>query len=502
MRGTIISPTPAPALPYDASAADVKSALVFIDSDFEECTVIRTDGPVAGTYYWEVSFPFFLGDIPPLLVNSAGLQGKNAAAFFSTINDGKVAEVQRISTAGSSTITGSFALTLENYTTEQIPYDASAEEMESILEKLPNIGDVLVTRVSTGLLDFNTWGGQEQTVDIHLNYVRSVFQHEIGTYAWMITFVSRSGEIPLFCVCCDEIATDQYDNVTLFSAFSRDSELIVTQLVAATTERLNGNISLALRSSFGYDPRLREVVSSARNAAQNQLRYNEIQTKYFAFDAPASRVAAALEFMGYEGVFVEEFPVDENFHRSWEIYMNGTMTPILDTMLTPDLIVEYSQIFPKYSRDLVKFSWESTIPTHEVQGLNSSVTVAQTCLVETSSGTSSVIIPADSSVESINAAFAEHLNELGEVIVMLNSSSNEWLVLFVELAENIPLMSCSDSHVIEYQNSTITALSGNFSLHVTMSDGQQFLQLNYPSMRLLSTFRMRLMAPLVVIKLT
>ena len=94
------------------------------------------------------SFPVGSEDVNDLLVNPGMLSGSGVGAYV------------RETTKGSEPLTGTFKLSFDStsgnqHQTSDIKKDASAQEIKSALESLPNVGHVVVTRQTN--VDGYTW---------------------------------------------------------------------------------------------------------------------------------------------------------------------------------------------------------------------------------------------------------------------------------------------------------------------------------------------------------
>ncbi|CAN0448848.1 unnamed protein product, partial [Scytosiphon promiscuus] len=85
-----------------------------------------------GGYSWSVTFLGYVGDVPALLADN------DLTGYSATIS--VVEEVK------GNQLGGTFALELDGYVTDDMPYDISAEDLEEALEDLGNVGTVGVTR--------------------------------------------------------------------------------------------------------------------------------------------------------------------------------------------------------------------------------------------------------------------------------------------------------------------------------------------------------------------
>ncbi|DAZ98274.1 TPA: hypothetical protein N0F65_008959 [Lagenidium giganteum] len=154
-------------LSFDASAADVKSALEAM-SWVGTVQVVRSPPTPQMGYVWSITFVDYFGDVPPLMITSS-LVGTGSSIT--------VAEVRK-----GNGISGTFTLSYMSSTTAPIAYNAPATAVDSggdgssIQEKL--MATAIIGRVSV---------------------VRSVRDPE-GGFVWTITFLDdqlNAGDLPL-----------------------------------------------------------------------------------------------------------------------------------------------------------------------------------------------------------------------------------------------------------------------------------------------------------------
>jgi hypothetical protein len=225
----------------------MKAALERMDAKLYPLEVTRQANVVSGTFTWFITFPFAIGHYNVLDVDANALIGLNVHAVVSELQVGRKANVQRIRTLGSSSLSGHFYLyfasSSSNFSnlmsTIAIPYDASAKFVQRALEMIPNIGSIEVTRFATGSVDYKTWNTETTDLEatdlrapqVHLDAVHSLFEYDLRTYDWLVTFTSKSGEVPILSGCCDEDTTANTDKWTLRSDWSGDSRLIIENVV-------------------------------------------------------------------------------------------------------------------------------------------------------------------------------------------------------------------------------------------------------------------------------
>ncbi|CAM9513681.1 unnamed protein product, partial [Sphacelaria rigidula] len=91
-----------------------------------------SDGDGRGGYAWSVTFLEYPGDVPPVLADN------DLTGYSVTIT---VEEVVKGNQLG-----GSFSLELEGYVADDLAYDISADDLQTALEDLGNVGTVGVER--------------------------------------------------------------------------------------------------------------------------------------------------------------------------------------------------------------------------------------------------------------------------------------------------------------------------------------------------------------------
>ena len=327
---------------YDASETEVRDALEKLNSNFNPLQVSRKPNKISSSYTWLVTFPASLGYIAAFDTNAAGLSGPNAGARVLIIQDGLVPNIQKVSTKATSPIAGYFILTLESYSTGPISYNASAEEFQQALEMLPNVGNTMVTRVSTGSLDVSTWGDgaiQSLAEELHLVTVAPLFEYDLFSYDWTITFLSRSGPLDLLTACCDELLTDDFANVTLTSEWSRDSSISITPILQGNMQGLNGQIALTVGGTT---------------------------TVPFPLNSNSDVIASALSSIGHPAN-ITQLSTDANGFSSWMLYFYDE--PILDVGTALSLSVDTSSLYPVPSRGFVSLNWYEQPPQHAIMWL-------------------------------------------------------------------------------------------------------------------------------------
>jgi len=127
--------------PNSSSKSSVKSIIEAMKNvashvgfGLEEVGVSRTDMADGTGYYYDVTFPASMGNVPLLEpFTDKLLPYGEATAEISTIEEGNI-------------ISGSFRLIFEGQTTFDIPFDASESELQTRVEALEAISTVKVTK--------------------------------------------------------------------------------------------------------------------------------------------------------------------------------------------------------------------------------------------------------------------------------------------------------------------------------------------------------------------
>ena len=131
----------------------------------------RSEATPEGGYTWTVTFNYNGGDLPKL-TSSSFLTGNNQSIAVTSPTEGTGAdEVQRVTVSAGDTVTeGEFRLSLalvsgatvsQSHTTSAIALNASAGDVQTAINGLPNVGFVEVSTLSAGMWDvtFITNGG-------------------------------------------------------------------------------------------------------------------------------------------------------------------------------------------------------------------------------------------------------------------------------------------------------------------------------------------------------
>lgn len=89
-----------------------------------------------GGYTWTITFPLSASDAPELGVDGAALQGEGAAGNIVETRVARAPEIQRVSTLAGSEVYGGFTLTFSDDETEQLSYNATADEVGTTVQSL------------------------------------------------------------------------------------------------------------------------------------------------------------------------------------------------------------------------------------------------------------------------------------------------------------------------------------------------------------------------------
>ena len=402
-------------------------------------TVTRSlSNSVIQAYSWTLTFPVSAGNVPYHDVNNDGTTGYHVDLSIVTIQNGQTPTVMQISTTASSPLIGYFTLSLEGYTTSPIAHDASALDVQAAIASLPSAGVVTVTRISTGVKDYNTWGGFHKNYTgpsiyspgvVHLAAAYPMFLYNLSTYNWMVTFVSRTGVIPLMTGCCDQLSGLNPSQVTLSAAISLDAQISVSLHAQGTAASIYGNVSLQI---------------------------DDKHTPYFNLSASTSKdVQYAIGTLGYN-TNVTRLPADENGQYSWRVIFDRKTVPVMDTLVSPRIRLLTNRAYPDYGRQHLSFNWEYAVPQHNVQMINISrvATGTITCVVTNIYGDKgTVVFDATATANNIQKAFNNRQNMFGSVTVfvvtnyteqlLVNTSQIRRFVVFNDYMHVLPVMSCT-----------------------------------------------------------
>lgn len=82
-----------------------------------------------GGYTWTVTFPLSARDAPELGFDGAALEGKGAAGNIVETRMARAPEIQQLSTLAGSEVYGGFSLMFAETETDQLPFNATADEV-------------------------------------------------------------------------------------------------------------------------------------------------------------------------------------------------------------------------------------------------------------------------------------------------------------------------------------------------------------------------------------
>jgi hypothetical protein len=453
-------------LQFDVSGADMAAALEEAAPELAPFTVTRSDGSEIGSFNWDIIFPFTAGDVRDLATSAAGLSGKGARGGVVVQRFGRVATVQKISTSASSQLSGFFTLSFEGASTELLPHDITPEALAMALRKMPTMGEIEVSRESTGWKDYSTWDtayGQDGSIEPdspggelpspRLAHVASLFKSDLQTYDWRVTFISRSGstaDIPLFSACCSErgdAMVDEKEDITLSSQWSRDSRVTVAHDVVGTKIKIGGEVALGFGSSV---------------------------TQYMPITALAANVRDAIG----NNVSVTRSIADENSHYSWLVdytyYTDETVTedtsvPFLTSRNAIALTFLGNRLYPTDYDGLVTWDWADKVPMHEIQRLDFSSAAAGQTATCTLDG---VPVATITNVDTADRLDVQAAFDAGSLAVQVTEVEDRAFdLIFTGLAGDVNPLACTAATNFEQQTGNLELLGGTFSLKFTMRDG-------------------------------
>ena len=276
--------------------------------------VFRQNGSIPGTYSWYVTFPSFLGDLPLLVANGAGLTGKSTRLTVSEVVRGKIPTIQRILATGSSELSGYFYVRFLNSSTLQLPYNIDERNLQEELSRLPGIGDIVVSRNllysnPTSLeknVTTSTYIKELSNYQNHLDVTDTVGENVFVSYEWKVTFLS-GGNIPLMEVCCSQmqVLAFEADEVTLRSSVSLDSSLIVE----------------LSRQNILPDGRYKTVASGTTFNGFSPVDVLKLSLQEFPpiFVSIHANNADLLDIFRFYGIFVKDVNVSTGIGVKWDI---------------------------------------------------------------------------------------------------------------------------------------------------------------------------------------
>ena len=217
-------------LAFDATASEVKNALQAVSGGLE---VTRTSQGFTGGYAWSVTFSTGDGDLPLASIDGSGLSGTEPFAAAHEARAGTQDEVQAVTlsseVAGTSgALQGTFFLSFKGAETADLPFDASAKEVESALGALETVGAGGVNVTRTG--DGTAAGGP-------------------GGFVWSVTFVAPliGGDQPLLGAGgVGRLAAASATSTLSLAGGSGSPSLNVTEVRRGNLSPLGGLITLHL----------------------------------------------------------------------------------------------------------------------------------------------------------------------------------------------------------------------------------------------------------------
>lgn len=432
-----------PPLSFDSSSNELATALESLNPAFRPLLVQRTAGSVTNTYSWSITIPAIAGAVSLLNVDAADLKGPDAGAYFVKIQEGRVPSVIKVSTQGSSAVSGSFRLNVDGYSTFLLPADASAEEVKLALESLPSVGEVAVSRNSTGSRNFASWDPLSST---RLSELDSLFVYDFNTYNWLITFYTRTGPPPVVIACCDELQSIDPSDITLVTQWTRDSQLLVSTLIEGTTPKLDGKIALTIAGRT---------------------------TDFFPLSATSVDVQYLLERVGMHDVTVSRSSADPNGFYNWFITFTDPSTPFVDAYLSPSLSVETYMLQPQENRNRVSLFWDNiqSAPMHCIQEISYNTGLVQ-CAIKDSRGQSHTVqFLGSDPIITVQAAFQSLSTTFGNITIVPGDTAKQLLVIFDSFVGFLAPMTCSNAAVALLQSSDISPLGGYFAIVVGPKSG-------------------------------
>jgi hypothetical protein len=207
-----------------------------VDGNGAGSDAARRAALATGGRTWRLTLPEASGDAALVQVNGAGLSGDGRRAQVVEEHRGRVVEIQRIYTASSGKLNGTFTLDFRGAATPPLAFDASAEDVEAALEALPTVGDVAMRR--TSLDEAPPFAAHsEATNPAHRWVAPWIARDAAGHFAWDVTFASHLGAQRLLVACCgSEHAFTGLQ--TLFSAGSSDARVVVASPLAKTSPQV------------------------------------------------------------------------------------------------------------------------------------------------------------------------------------------------------------------------------------------------------------------------
>ena len=204
-------------IPYSASVLDITTRLEFLNP-IQGVDVQRSGPDAQRGYEWTITFTDVLGDVPALIPVSDSLSGLGVLTSVDEVHKGTVQEIQVVDVVAGSQASGNFTLSFRGLESELIqvgPTCGQSGDIEAILERLTNIGDLDVSCASNGNFGI----------------------------AWTITFLTNAGDLP-------DLALENDAGMS-----PGDVNVVVTEARAGTSLVLGGKFAMEFNGQrTGYVP--------------------------------------------------------------------------------------------------------------------------------------------------------------------------------------------------------------------------------------------------------
>jgi hypothetical protein len=427
---------------FNASATSLRKTLLQLFELNTGITVDRGAMTTTGGVTWTIIFPQALGNVDPLLVDSSGLSGEGAEATVTTVREGTTVEVQVIRSYASSPLSGTFSFAFRGEQSAELPFDATAAQVEAALESFTYIDDVIVTR--TGPDTVNT----DKLNDPSYEFVEDYLKYSMNAYAWTVTFASHVGDMPPIGLCCDSKFAFS-GRQTLFAVATEDATLLVEEVVKGSGEPLGGTFTLTVDD----------------NATVTT-------TQPIPFNATEEQVVAALLPLTETGnVSVARSLEDENAQLTWSItFKDWQRAPYIrvQNVTVDDSGLQGTQA---HMTLVDAGDWNRK----EIQLISAAVSRGNIsgCVLKPRTGPAVTLkpFPFNGTAADLQAAFdALGGNVVGSVKVNLEdyispSNGSVWTVVFNELTRNIGPIDCGGKARVKIlHNGTYHSLNGTFRL--------------------------------------
>lgn len=176
-----------PPIAFNAGVDEMTAAIMSLGFGVKSISITPSD--TTGARGWFITFSVHSTYIPELSANSSGLFGANQIEVWT----------DKLQNATYGSISGNFILTWRGNSTVPLPFNATASEMQSVLEALPVIGSVTVYRCCETAAGGFTW-------TVTFNQVKS---YTIGGYV-----VDATGPLDLINATSNLIGNDAIIKVT------------------------------------------------------------------------------------------------------------------------------------------------------------------------------------------------------------------------------------------------------------------------------------------------